>query len=212
VNGWGVGSIIAIESGQPFSVVTVANRSNSGVLQGQNDRVNINTPALIAKYWNPGACTSQPGQPLSGNNPCPYVPIPYDPNTVITGDINHWFNTDMFSLTPLSDCPTPRTCLQGQLGTSGRNILRNPHFRNWDFSMVKDTKVGFLGEGGMVQFRAEFFNVLNHPNFGPASGIAYGGFTGSPNPFSGKHSATAGLVKTQQGNSRQIQLALRIVF
>jgi hypothetical protein len=58
VNGWGVGSIIAIESGQPFSVVTVANRSNSGVLQGQNDRVNINTPALLAAH----PCTSLPTQ------------------------------------------------------------------------------------------------------------------------------------------------------
>jgi hypothetical protein len=208
VNGWGVGSIIAIESGQPFSVVTVANRSNSGVLQGQNDRVNINTPALLAAH----PCTSLPTQTKMGSNPCPnYVPIPYDPNTVITGDINRWFNPAMFSLTPLSDC-TSNGCTQGQLGTSGRNILRNPHFRNWDFSMVKDTKVGFLGESGMVQFRAEFFNILNHPNFGPASGIAFGGFTGSETPFSGKFSKTAGLVKTQQGNSRQIQLALRIVF
>jgi len=33
-----------------------------------------------------------------------------------------------------------------------------------DFSLVKDTKIGFLENVGMVQFRAEFFNVLNHPN------------------------------------------------
>jgi hypothetical protein len=35
-----------------------------------------------------------------------------------------------------------------------------------DFSVVKDTKAKFLGEGGNIEFRTEIFNVLNHPNFG----------------------------------------------
>jgi len=78
--------------------------------------------------------------------------------------------------------------------------------------MIKDTKAGFLGEAGLVQFRAEFFNVLNHPNFGPASGLVFGGFPGSVSPFSGKARATAGKITTTQGNARQIQLALRLVF
>jgi len=202
VNGWGVGSIVAIESGQPFSVVTIANRSNSGVLQGQNDRVDVNTPALIAAY------------PCNAQNPCAYTPVPYDASKVITGDINHWYNTNMFSLPPLTNCAGPgnTNCSAGQLGNSGRDILRNPHFRDWDFSMIKDTKAGFLGEAGLVQFRAEFFNVLNHPNFGPASGLVFGGFPGSVSPFSGKARATAGKITTTQGNARQIQLALRLVF
>ena len=42
-NGWWVGSIASAQSGVPFSVITADNRSNSGVLQGQNDRVDINT-------------------------------------------------------------------------------------------------------------------------------------------------------------------------
>src|SRR5260370_33767782 len=74
----------------------------------------------------------------------------------------------MFSLAPNCTGPGLTNCSDsvGQLGTAGRNILSGPPERNWDFSLVKETKLGFLGEGGMLEFRAEFFNVLNHPNFG----------------------------------------------
>src|SRR6202171_3979110 len=50
----------------------------------------------------------------------------------------------------------------GTFGTMGRNTFRDFGFRNWDMSVVKNTKFG----GRLsAQFRAEFFNVLNHPNF-----------------------------------------------
>ena len=63
-------------------------------------------------------------------------------------------------------------------GTEGRNYLRGPGFDNLNFSLVKDTAVGFLGEGGKVEFRAEFFNLFNHPNFASpalAAATAYAG-------------------------------------
>ena len=61
-NGWFMSSIVSIQSGQPFSPITANNRSNSGVAQAQQgDRVNINTPALLAAY----PCTSQPGHPAA---------------------------------------------------------------------------------------------------------------------------------------------------
>src|ERR1700691_945798 len=66
----------------------------------------------------------------------------------------------------------------GFLGDEGPNYLRGPGFNNLNFSLVKDTAVGFLGEGGKVEFRAEFFNLLNHTNFAlPASAgaTAYAG-------------------------------------
>ena len=54
----------------------------------------------------------------------------------------------------------------GNLGNAPRGLLRNPGLGEWDFSLVKDTKLGLLGEEGNVQFRAEFFNLLNRANFG----------------------------------------------
>jgi hypothetical protein len=217
VNGWFMSSIVSIQSGQPFTPIADGNRSNSGVMQGQQgERVNINTPALLAAY----PCTSHginPGDPGAGSNPCLYNPIPYDPNTVITGDANHWFNSAMFSLAPNCTGAGLTNCSDtiGQLGTAGRNILTGPPERNWDFSLVKETKLGFLGEGGMLEFRAEFFNVLNHPNF---SGqhlhtSVFAGDPGDHTPFSEKPHGGAGKVEQMlKDNQREIQFALRLEF
>jgi hypothetical protein len=212
-SGWELSSIVSIESGEPFSLITQNNRSNSGVLQGQQgDRVNINTPALIAAY------------PCNTTNPCAYTPIPYDPNTVLTGTVSQWYNPNMFSLPPVSasdpsvqgtqNCTSQPAgiCTIGQLGTSGRDILPGPPSKNWDFSLVKETKLGFLGEAGMVQFRAEFFNILNHPNFSPPSAGVFAGSSNDFGPFSESPDPGAGQITTTQGKPRQIQFALRVEF
>ena len=91
-NGWWISSIVSKQSGYPVTPLVFVNRSNSGVLQGQSDEVVPNTPALIAKYFNSSVCTSMPGQPAAGTNPCVYTPIPFNKNTVVTGNINQWFN------------------------------------------------------------------------------------------------------------------------
>ncbi|HTS34213.1 MAG TPA: TonB-dependent receptor [Candidatus Solibacter sp.] len=49
-----------------------------------------------------------------------------------------------------------------QFGTAGRNIAQGPGFADWDFSLFKNIPVT---EGKAFQFRAEFFNLLNHTNF-----------------------------------------------
>ncbi len=60
----------------------------------------------------------------------------------------------------------------GQNGTAGRNILRGPGFNNFDFTVIKRTKLPGL-ESHFVQFRVEFFNLFNHPNFfNPVSNLA----------------------------------------
>jgi hypothetical protein len=217
-NGWFVSSIVSIQSGQPFSPLIGTNRSNSGVLQGgQGDRPNINTAALLAAY----PCTSVAPAPPSGNNPCAYAPVLYNPKTVITGDPNNWVNGAMFSLPPNCTGPGITGCSSsiGQLGTVLRNSLNGPAERDWDFSLVKDTKLGFLGEAGMVEFRAEFFNVLNHPNFSGQhfSTQIFNGVPSDPSlppeitPFS--EAPSNGHANQQvQDNQREIQFALRIEF
>lgn len=56
----------------------------------------------------------------------------------------------------------------GTLGDNGRDSLNNPNFFNWDFAIFKDTK---LTEKLTLQLRAEFFDILNHPNFTAAEAI-----------------------------------------
>jgi Carboxypeptidase regulatory-like domain len=108
---------------------------------------------------------------------------------VSVGQINEWFNPACFSLEPF-----------GTLGNTGRNTGRGPNFVNADFAVLKDTKIT---EAIGLQFRAEFFNILNHPNFGlPASAV----FTSS-----GRNS-TAGKITSVVGTARQIQFALKLIF
>ena len=100
-------------------------------------------------------------------------------------------------------------CYLGRLGNSGRDILRGPAFRNWDFSVVKDTKVG---EKATVQFRAEFFNFLNHTNLANPSGRVFSGVVTDTGAYSEKPLASAGLITATATPSRQIQLALKVIW
>jgi hypothetical protein len=87
-------------------------------------------------------------------------------------------------------------------------MLRGPDYRDLDFSLVKDTSVRQLGESGKVEIRAEVFNLLNHPNFGQPNRVEFGG--------SGANAAlapvAAGSISATATNSRQLQLALKILF
>jgi Carboxypeptidase regulatory-like domain/TonB-dependent Receptor Plug Domain len=62
-----------------------------------------------------------------------------------------WWNPECFVFAPY-----------GTLGDSGRDSLNNPNFANFDFAIFKNTK---LTEKVTMQLRAEFFDILNHPNF-----------------------------------------------
>src|SRR5262249_29340419 len=118
------------------------------------------------------------------------------PNRIAGCDITanqsriHWYNPDCFQLQPA-----------GTLGNAGRNIGTSPSYNTVDVSLSKDTKVK---ETTSVQFRAEFFNVLNHTNFSTPTLGAFSS-TGAPNPNAGTITATV-------GTSRQIQFGLKILF
>jgi hypothetical protein len=118
---------------------------------------------------------------------------------VITGNPNHWFNPAAFMLQPV-----------GTLGDVGRNVLTGPGFNEFDFSIQKDTKAPFLGEAGNLAFRAEFFNIFNHTNFGMPSSITFAGnltdlVTVAP-------LSNAGQITNTAGTSRQIEFSLRLSF
>ena len=68
-----------------------------------------------------------------------------------------WLNASAFQRIT----PDPNSPVQ-QFGTAGRNIAQGPGYADWDFSAFKNIAVT---EGKEFQFRAEFFNLLNHTNF-----------------------------------------------
>ncbi|MBI4904881.1 MAG: TonB-dependent receptor [Acidobacteria bacterium] len=90
---------------------------------------------------------------------------------------------------------------RGSFGNAGRNILRAPGFADVDFSVAKNTTIK---EGYQLQFRAEVFNLFNHPNLGqPINTVNNAQF--------GVITATR-TVRGDLGSSRQIQLGLKFVF
>ena len=91
----------------------------------------------------------------------------------------------------------------GELGDSARAPLYGPRFVNTDFSVMKNFPLSFR-EGADVEFRAEFFNILNHPQF-----FLGGGSSGMQDVDS---SSTFGLVNETVNNPRVIQFALRLNF
>jgi hypothetical protein len=90
---------------------------------------------------------------------------------------------------------------QGRFGTLGRNTFRGPAFYNCDFALIKSTPFGRRKSGAelvSLQFRSEFFNLFNIVTMGlPANILTGSGF--------GEISKTA-------GNSRQIQLSLKLIY
>jgi hypothetical protein len=96
----------------------------------------------------------------------------------------------------------------GTLGNLGRNVFRGPGFWNVDFSVNKNTTIPSISEQFAVQFRAEFFNIFNHPSFGlPNTQV----FNLAPNGGSTLN-PVFGQIQTTQSTARQIQFALRVSF
>jgi hypothetical protein len=88
----------------------------------------------------------------------------------------------------------------GTYGNSGRGILRGPGQWNVDGSVFKDFAIT---ERWRVQFRTEFFNLLNHANFALASDTS---------TSLNLNSATFGQINSTSVNARLIQMALRLSF
>jgi hypothetical protein len=109
------------------------------------------------------------------------------PVTII-GGVDHWFDTSVF--TPVS-----------RFGSLGRNVVIGPGFSNTDFSVMKSTA---LNENVRLQFRAEFFDLFNHANFGQPGNVV-----GSPG--FGRITNTR-FPTGESGSSRQIQLGLKLIF
>jgi hypothetical protein len=199
-SGWWVGNIVTAETGAPFTAnLSNVDRAEAGVFSDNN-------PGITRA--DKGTTTQAVTLPVAGGTHT-YTFVPYNKNTVITGNPNNWFNPMMFQLGPI-----------GQIGDVGRSLLRGPGLAEWDFSLNKDTKVKWLGEAGALEFRAEVFNLLNHANFGAPGSEA---FTGSLSDPAGASEApagasvanplgTAGKITATATTSRQIQLALKLIF
>lgn len=145
----------------------------------------------------------------------------YTGQSVRTGKIDwpsHSYNVNAFQIQPnFNGVPgDPST-----IGNVGRNSLAGPGFFQWDFSGMKNFP---LTERAKLQFRADIFNILNHPNFATPDGGICTSFTAASgstpascatNPNFGQTGQTIADEDSTQvgtGTARQIQLAVKIIF
>jgi hypothetical protein len=102
--------------------------------------------------------------------------------------VDRWFDTTAFVAV-------------NRFGSLGRNVIIGPGFNNADFSVLKNTK---LSENLRLQFRMEVFDVFNHPSFGQPGRVVgtpgFGRITNTRFPTG------------DSGSSRQIQLAVKVMF
>jgi hypothetical protein len=127
-------------------------------------------------YSNSGSASPQPERTCNGAGP---------------KTIEEWFDTSCFTTAPLAlalASGAPR------LGNSGHNILFGPGLNQWDTSLIKRNRTS---RRFSLEFRAELFNLFNHPRFGiPASTTGTGDF---------------GLIESA-GTPRDIQFGLKLEF
>jgi hypothetical protein len=192
LDGWELGLIFTVSDGVPFTATW----------GGGNDPASTGSPDGFAYPNRVAGCL----------------------NLVNVGNPSNYINTNCFAL------PTVTAAQYGTLGcdttfaspvcvnlrgNAGRNTLIGPGLTDLDFSVFKNNYVRRISETFNVQFRAEMFNILNHPNFGPptpgdgnadifTSAPSPTG-TAIPNPIVGQ------LVRTTTFE-RQIQFALKFVF
>ncbi|HLK51177.1 MAG TPA: carboxypeptidase regulatory-like domain-containing protein [Bryobacteraceae bacterium] len=108
---------------------------------------------------------------------------------IVTNNPRQWFNPAAFIL------PAP-----GTWGNLGRGVFTGPPLSELDASLFKNTAIT---ERTVLQFRAEFFNVLNHTNLGTPNATVFSGTIAN---------ASAGLITTAATIPRQIQFGLKLMF
>ena len=102
----------------------------------------------------------------------------------------------------------------GQFGNMGRNMFPDTGFKNFDLSLAKNFHIG---ESMRLQFRAEFFNILNHPNFANPYGGQNGyGFNDPSAGGFGCGCATPDIAAANpaigSGGPRSVQIGAKFVF
>jgi hypothetical protein len=196
LSGWTISGVTTIQDGLPFTITN----SNGGSIYfgtGTNSR---------AQFADPVNCNAQ-GVCQSG------IPIASAGSTTYRA-IHGWINDAAFGsgTTAGGDfVPTSPPCIGGTVvgdcaasggglgfGDSGPAIVAGPGQFNWDMALLKSTKIW---EHGTLQFRAEFCNIWNHPQFDPP----FGNNVNSVSPI-------FGMITSTSTTPRVIQFGLKYLF
>jgi hypothetical protein len=206
LEGWEINSIATIESPQYWGPIDLTTDiSGLGGLP-------VSPPQATPQRWD---FFGSPSDFKSGPVPIPHYTVGNFP-TACTNDaaaIGATSTLDTWGCYAKGNSvmiPPP----QGQFGTMPRNLFPDSGFRNLDFSVAKNWH---FGERLTAQFRAEFFNILNHPNFANPYGGQNGYGLNDPGaPNFGCGCATPDIAAANpavgSGGPRSVQLGLKFAF
>jgi len=215
LEGWQINSLVTLESGQPWTVDDTSDTFTFNQGTPAQLTTDISGTSMLTDRWD---FFGNPSDFTSGPTSIPYFAGTSNANCVAAANTPGLAN----SLAQYGCYAKGNSVMippvVGTFGTMRRNLFRDSGFRDWDFSVFKVMK---LGERFSGQFRAEFFNILNHPNFANPYGGPNGFGTGGPwNP--GAHSlfgcgcatpdVAAGNPIVGSGDARAIQLGLKLLF
>jgi hypothetical protein len=174
LGGWQIAGITSAQTGEAVNAVLSTDLSNTGSFSYR--------PNQIANPYNFSFNTASQGTDFGCSNPGHQT-------------LDCWFNQAAFVAPPLA----PGQQSAHSFGNAKIGDLRGPGLVDFDFVLQKNFRIG---EVQLIEFRAEFFNVFNHPNFGLPSG-------GSSVPVDVP--GAAAITNTSTDN-RQIEFALKYTF
>lgn len=198
--GWEVGGILTLSTGTPFTLSLSGDPIGikNGDSQTWVDRIPGCNP-ISSNYRQTLqfvnlSCFTPPTVATASLGSLPY---PCIVNSVA-------LNSGYFAAAPP---PAGQTYCSNVFGDNGRNSLVGPGLFNLDFLVFKNNYIKRISESFNVQFRAEFFNILNRANFlPPIDNESIFASNGSINPQAGVLDSTGGF------ESRQIQLSLKMIW
>jgi len=187
LGGWEIGGVITASTGSPFSVTI------SGNPLGQNTTDNLDFPDRL---WSTSGC----GNPVNPGN------VNYLKLNCFTPPVAPASFASVCQPAAASVAAAIANTCMNLFGDNGRNTLIGPGLFDFDFSLFKNNYIPSISEGFNLQFRAEFFNILNHTNFqSPLDNKTI--FTQTGTVVGG-----AGVIDATTTTSRQIQLGLKVIF
>jgi hypothetical protein len=195
LGGWALSGVTTIQNGTPINITD----SRGGTIFGNFSTAGALSRAQLApgKTYDDIATPGSIGQRLGGaTGGCGYF-ASYQSTSTLNGK-------SCASLSPFTAIPnylTPDGIVTNgtSWGNIGTGVILGPGQLNFDAAMLRNTRLGSIHENALLQFRAEFFNLMNHPQFAnPAANMAAPG--------------TFGSITGTTVNPRLIQFAVKYIF
>jgi hypothetical protein len=201
--GWGLGAVFEVSDGTPLWTLDGV----EGDLMGQ-----LNGEPMAIPDRVPGCALTNPSSGRHGNlqyiNPACFINA-VAPSGFDLTKCDQGFILKYAAINPGQSLPA-NTCIN-LLGNLGRNTVIGPGLFNVDFSAVKDNHIRKISESFNLEFRAEFFNVINRTNFAPPSAGNLEALGDNSTAF-GITPAGFGVLTSTQVPNREIQFALKMIW